>query len=192
MWGGFSIKNKNYKNFHLKSSLTNLNDKAFQKTWKFIFLLCLFQQIWTLIFVYFWPHAKSKKNLKHIYQVRDGQRDDQIDKKQTFYWNTTLQAHPINQAECFQIASSLLPAPLFFVRISKSVDTAVWTFLSFWVLVPNPRSHMYTLCYAIQYLFFYLLVGWLMTKFAPLARTQLHSPVVNHYVFIIIPSKGQW
>ena len=139
--------------------------KLFKKP-ESLFLLCLFQQIWTLIFVYFWPYAKSRKNLIHIYQVRDGQRDDRTDKKQTFYWTTTLQADPINQVDhdffwrdCLQIASSLLPAPLILGRIPKCFDTAVWTDLSFWVLVLNPTSHMSRLCYAIQKLFFICYLG---------------------------------
>ena len=37
------------------------------------------------LFVYFWPEAKTQKYLIHIYQVRDRQRDDQTNKKQTFY-----------------------------------------------------------------------------------------------------------
>ena len=119
------------------------------------FLLCLFQKIWTLIFVYFWPHAKSQKNLVHKYPVRDRQRDNQTAKKQTSYRTTTLQADPINQVDhdffwkdCLQIFSSLLPAPLIFGRIPKCFDS--WTFLSFWVLVLNPTPHMYTLRYTIQ------------------------------------------
>ena len=35
----------------------------------------------------------------HIYQLRDGQRDDQTDKKQTFYRTTRLQADPVNQVD---------------------------------------------------------------------------------------------
>ena len=37
------------------------------------------------------------------FQVRDVHRDDQTDKKQTFYQTTTLQAGPINQVghTCF-------------------------------------------------------------------------------------------
>ena len=78
---------------------------------------------------------------------------------------------------CLQIASSLFPPPP--------------TFFSFWVLVLNPRSHMYAmLCYSI--VIFYLLFGWLVIRFAPLARTHIHSPVANHYAFIITLSKGQW
>ena len=64
-----------------------------------VHFLCLFQQIWALIFVYFWPQAKSQKNLIHIYQVRDWQRDEQTDKNQTFYQTALLQAGPINQAD---------------------------------------------------------------------------------------------
>ena len=39
----------------------------------------------------------------YIYHVRDWQRDDQTDEKQTFYQTTTLQAGPINQVDddCF-------------------------------------------------------------------------------------------
>ena len=60
---------------------------------------CLFQQIWALIFLYFWPQAKSQKNLTHIYQARDGQRNEQTEKNQAFYQTTTLQTGPINQVD---------------------------------------------------------------------------------------------
>ena len=40
------------------------------------------------------------------------------------------------------------------------------------------------LCYSI--VIFYLLFGSLMTNFAPLARTQFHSPDANHCVLTII------
>ena len=79
--------------------------------------------------------------------MRDGQRDELTDKKQTFYWTTTLQADPINPVDydvfwrdCCQIAFSLFPAPL--------------TFMSFWVLVLNPRSHMYM----------YMFLSWFYPK----------------------------
>ena len=55
--------------------------------------------MWALIFVYFWPQAKSQKNLIHEYQVRDGQKDEQTDKNQTFYQTTTLLPSPINQVD---------------------------------------------------------------------------------------------
>ena len=45
------------------------------------------------------PKQKVKKNLIHIYQVRDGKRDEQTGKNQKFYQTTTLQAGPINQAD---------------------------------------------------------------------------------------------
>ena len=61
--------------------------------------LCLFQQIWALIFVYFLPTTKSKKKLIRIYQVRDKQRDEQTDKNQIFHQTTTLQAGPTNQVD---------------------------------------------------------------------------------------------
>ena len=52
-----------------------------------------------------------------------------------------------------------MPAPLILGRIPKCFDTAVWTDLSFWVLVLNPTSHMSRLCYAIQKLFFICYLG---------------------------------
>ena len=99
----FQKENKNFKNFYLKSNdkkpgKTFFNHKNFQKTWP-----DLFQQIWVLIFVYFYPHAKSQKNLIQMYHVRDPQRDEQTDKKQIFYWTATLETGPINQVDndCF-------------------------------------------------------------------------------------------
>ena len=77
-------------------------------------------------------------------------------------------------------------------RGRSSKPSSMNFFFEFWVRVLNLRPRMYMLCYDIQYLFFHLLFGWTMTNVAPLARAQLHSPDFNHYVFIIILSKGQW
>ena len=46
---------------------------------------------------------KSNESNIYIYHVRDWQRDDQTDEKQTFYQTITLQAGPINQVDddCF-------------------------------------------------------------------------------------------
>ena len=126
---------------------------------------------------------KPKKS--NMYQVRHGQRDDQTDKKTDVLLNhhTTGRSNKPSRpwfflkrlsSDClFTISSS----PNFFEFLSSSSEPKV--------------TYVYAmLCYST--VIFHLLFGWLMTKFAPLARTQLHSPVVNHYVFIIIPSKGQW
>ena len=77
--------------------------KIFLKNLKVNFLLYLFQQMWALIFVYFWPRAKIQKNLIHIYQLRDRQSYEQTDKKQASYQTTILQAGPKNEVDndCF-------------------------------------------------------------------------------------------
>ena len=77
--------------------------KIFLKNLKVNFLLYLFQQMWALIFVYFWPRAEIQKNLIHIYQLRDRQSYEQTDKKQASYQTTILQTGPKNQVDndCF-------------------------------------------------------------------------------------------
>ena len=151
--------------------------KLFKKSESSLFIMPISADMGLDFCIFLTTWKKSKKSniyiYIYIYQVRDGQRDDQTYKKETFDWTTTLQANPINQVHHdffwrdLQIASSLFSLPL--------------TFLSFWVLVLNPRSHI----------IFYLLFKWLMIKSAPLATTQLHPTVANHHVFIIILSKGQ-
>ena len=145
--------------------------KLFKKP-ESLFLLCLFQQIWTLIFVYFWPHAESpkkKKKKKKLIQISGERRAERWpDRQET---DILAKNH---------------------TRGRSSKPSSMNFFFEFWVRVLNQRPRMYMLCYDIQYLFFHLLFGWIMTNVAPLARAQLHSPDFNHYVFIIILSKGQW
>ena len=144
--------------------------KLFKKP-ESLFLLCLFQQIWTLIFVYFWPHAESpqKKKKKKLIQISGERRAERWpDRQET---DILAKNH---------------------TRGRSSKPSSMNYFFEFWVRVLNQRPRMYMLCYDIQYLFFHLLFGWIMTNVAPLARAQLHSPDFNHYVFIIILSKGQW
>ena len=84
--------------------------------------------------------------------------------------------------------SVLFPSRLIFGRILKCFVTAVWTF--FISKSESKVTYVYAiLCYSI--VIFCMLFGELSTNFASLEGGQLHSPDVNHYVFIITSSEGQ-
>ena len=51
------------------------------------------------VFLTTWKKSKKSKIYIYIAQMRDGQRDDQTEKKQTFYSTTTLKVDPINQVD---------------------------------------------------------------------------------------------
>ena len=63
-----------------------------------------FSTVMGLDFIYFWPHAKSRRNLIYIsdeavHSQTARPRNQQTDRKQTFHRTTTLQAGLINQVD---------------------------------------------------------------------------------------------
>ena len=201
---GFQYENKNHKNIHLKSSLSNLDQKTFQKKWKFNFYYAFWTHI-GLHFYIFLATCKKSKKLIHIYiyiYIRWKTEIDQAEKKQTFYRTTALPAGPINQVDndcfwrdCFdQKLSTTDSSPNFWRNLSMFWYSSINVF-EFLSSSSKPKiSYVYAiLCCSIVicYLLFYLLFAWFMTNFATLARVHLCWPDVNHYVFIIVLSKGQ-
>ena len=81
---GFQYENKNHKNFHLKSSLSNLNKKTFQENWKLNFYYA-FLNTYGPSFLHISGHIQKVKKAStyiyiyvyiyiYIYQVKDGER----------------------------------------------------------------------------------------------------------------------
>ena len=205
---GFQYENKNHKNFHLKSSLSNLNKKTFQENWKLNFYYA-FLNTYGPSFLHISGHIqKVKKASTYIYiciyiyiYIRWKTERDQADKKQTFYRTTALPAGPINQVDndcfwrdCFDPKLSTTDSSPNFWRNLLMFWYSSINFFEFSSSSSKPKiTYVYAiLCCSIVicYLLFYLLFAWFLTNFATLARAQLCCPDVNHYVFIIVLSKG--
>ena len=138
------------------------------------------------VFLTTWKKSKKSKIYIYIYSSDERWAERWPDRKKA---DVLLNHHTKGR-------SNKPSRPWFFLkRLSSDCHFTISSspnFFEFLSSSSEPKvTYVYAmLCYSI--VIFYLLFWWLMIKFAPLARAQLHSPVANQYVFTIILSKGQW
>ena len=131
-----------------------------KRLYKTLFLISSWT-VWTLTFISFQPHGRSRENLSDevVRSQKTRQRNDQIGRKWTFYRTTTLDITPHYESPYFieppyhitlqtkqtmtaaeeavlTQTLALLPPPPIFKRIPKRFETTVSTFL---ISSPEPK-----------------------------------------------------